>query len=282
MKQFVFFLLIISLFHLSKDISISSSESPIKISGIVKSKDVSLGNTQVSFINSENEIFSTQADFAGRFSIYLPKTKYRIVAEKFGYRLENPNKMMQNFLKDGNEKSLVIEMIKFPSVVEGRILNQDGEPIPKASVKIKAGENTIDIQANEFGIFNSETPSGLVSIFATKSGYFGNGVAVLLEEEILRNNITIMLQKKLHSISGVVSDGVEAMQDLEILLIDRNSNFILQKTKTNNIGFYELLDIPSQKNVLLKIKGTDKNEDFISQSIKVDSNIKNYNIFLVK
>lgn len=273
-------ILLFPLCSLSKDIQISSSEKLIKINGIVKYKNVSVGNTNVSFINSQNEIISTKTDFSGKFSISLPKTKYRIIGEKFGYRMEKKDSQPYDFSNKENNDFIIINLTKLPTVLEGRIIDQNDHPVPMAEVKIKSGDTLKTIQANRFGIFQTEIPEGLISVYAEKPGYFGNGTAVLVVDEILRNNLVISLQQKLFSISGVVSDGYEALANKEIFLIDANTKFTLAKTKSSEIGYYEFLNIPGEKNVEIKVPGSENYSSYLSEDIKVESNIKNYNIFL--
>ncbi|MGL6154765.1 MAG: hypothetical protein ACRC0W_06485 [Cetobacterium sp.] len=276
---FLYLFFIFSTCSFSQNNEISSYEKTIKIQGVVFDGNYSIGNATISFINSENIVFNTKSDFAGNFNITLPKNRYRILGEKYGYEMVKDQNTFYDFTRKKDNYSLDILLKQIPSIIEGRVLDEDGNPIKNAKITIKSKENLDVIKSDNFGMFRLEVPMGLISIFAEKNGYFGNGTAILLESESLRNNIAINLQRKFFSISGVLTNSVESLGNKTIYLIDSNNKKILGKTVTSPIGYYEFLNIPGQSKVKIVVD-IKEYKKFSSDEIIVNSNINKFNIFL--
>lgn len=280
-KRFIMiFFIIFSQFLFSAEDEFSSSEKFIKVNGIVKNMEYSLGNATVTFINSENKVYNTKSDFAGNFTIFLPKTRYKVLGEKPGYTMEKFNQMFYDFSKFKESTNIVINLAQIPSLIQGRVIDENGNPIKKAKVMIKFKDSIKTIETDHFGMFSSDAPSGLISIFVEKDGYFGNGTAIFLENETLRNNISIKLQRKFYSISGVLTDGIEPLSNETIYLLDGKSKKILEKTQSSINGYYEFLNIPGASTVNILVPEIPGYKKLITPNIEVHENINKYNLFL--
>lgn len=266
-KYFLIFFIFISF-------SLFGNNKFVAISGAVVDKEYRLGNAQVSFFNSENKVYSTKTNMSGNFSINLPQNKYRVTVQKKGYSsLEKENYFVDYIFNKPD--FLILNMIDNRILISGRIINQKGNSIKNANIKVKIGENLENLKSDNNGFFSFQGKEGLISIFATKDGFYGNGTAILIQNEKYINDISIKLEEKTYFLSGTLSNGKDFLKNTQIDIINGLTNKIISTTKTNEFGIFQFRDINYYKNVYFKISSS----KFRSESFTLDKDFRQYNIF---
>ncbi|WP_297404317.1 carboxypeptidase-like regulatory domain-containing protein [uncultured Cetobacterium sp.] len=254
--------------------SLFGRDNFISISGFVVDKEYRLGNAKISFFNSENKVYSTKTNINGNFTVTLPKNKYRVTVKKTGYSsLENTDLFVDYIFN--NPEPLILNMVDNKILVSGRILNQNGNSIKNANIKVKIGENLENLKSDNNGFFSFQGKEGLISIFATKKGYYGNGTALLIEKEKYINDISIKLEEKTYFLSGTLSNEDSFLKNTEIEIINGLTNKKISKVRTNEYGIFEFRDIRYFKNVYFKVPIY----KFRSESFTLNKDFRQYNIF---
>ncbi|WP_297597865.1 carboxypeptidase-like regulatory domain-containing protein [uncultured Cetobacterium sp.] len=263
------------LFFIFFSLVILGNTNFVNIHGFVTDKEFRLGNATVSFHDSTNKVKSVKTDINGSFNIQLQKNKYRVSVKKNGYT----SLLGDNYFVDyifNKPKPLILSMTNNKISIYGKVFSDNGDFIKDANVKIKIGENLENIKTNSNGIFYFEGEVGLISIFAEKIGYYGNGTSLLIKNEKFINDISIILQEKTFYISGALVDRNNFLKNLEIELINASNNKLISKVTTNSDGLFEFRNIRFYEKAYFKISNINfRSEDFI-----INRDLRQFNIFV--
>ncbi|MGL5175690.1 MAG: carboxypeptidase-like regulatory domain-containing protein [Cetobacterium sp.] len=246
----------------------------VDISGFVTDKEFRLGNATVSFSNSSNITKTVKSDINGNFSIKLPKNKYRITVKKDGYTSLLDNDFFVDYIFT-EPKQLILNMTDNKIRIYGKIINKFGEPINNADVKIKVGENLIDLSSDTSGRFSFEGQVGLISIFAQKDGFYGNGTSMLIQNEKFINDISITLEAKTFYISGALVKGNSYLKDTYLELINASNNKVISTIKTTKDGLFEFRNILTYEKAYFRIPSL----GYRSKSFTINKDLRQFNIF---
>lgn len=262
------------LFFIFLSFSLLGNNKFVAISGFVVDKEYRLGNAQVSFFNSENKVYTTQTNMSGNFNISLPKNKYRVVVKKKGYTSLEENSFFVDYIFNEPEP-LILNMIDNRILISGRIINEKGNSVRNANIKVKIGENLENLKSDQNGFFSFQGKEGLISIFATKQGFYGNGTAILIQNEKYVNDISIKLEEKTYFLSGTLSDGISYLKNTPVEIVNSLNNKTISQATTNEYGIFEFRDINYYKDVYFKVP-TSK---FRSESFTLNRDFRQFNIF---
>lgn len=266
-KLFLYFLLTFSL-------SIFSQNQLINITGFVTDKEFRLGDATICFFNSSNEVKCVKSDINGKFTIDLPKNKYRITVKKKGYT----SLVGENFYIDyifNPPKELVLNMTDNTINIYGKVIDNFGEPLKKANINIKIGENLLETETNDNGFFSFKGHVGLISIFAEKIGFYGNGVSMLIQNEKFINDISIVLEAKTFYISGALIKGNTYLKNTTLELINGSNNKVIASLTTSNDGLFEFRDILNYEKAYFRIPSL----GFKSKVFSINKDLRQFNIF---
>ena len=268
--RFRLFLCFIFVFSLS----ILAENKTITVSGFVTDKEFRLGDATVCFFNSSNNVKCVKSDINGEFSVKLPKNKYRVTVKKDGYSSLVGNNFFVDYIFNPPE-NLILNMTDNKIAIYGKVINNFGEPMKDAQVKVKIGEDLLDITTNSNGIFSFQGHVGLISIFAQKSGFYGNGVSLLIQNEKFINDISIVLEAKTFYISGALVKGNNYLKEVELELINGNNNKIIASLKTSKDGLFEFRDILNYEKAYFRVPSL----GFKSNIFTINKDLRQFNIF---
>lgn len=273
---------------IQKVINIKNIEQPIDIvfskddytcvKGVVKNKSSNLGNVTVSFTNAENKSFNFSTNIFGEFTAYLPPDNYSINTERFGYTLDKKNKIIYNFSSTVKPYSLELNLIELPCFIQGKVIDENNRAIPFPKLFVKNGENIIQGEGDEFGMFKFPVDSGIITVLAQKHSFLQNGIVRKIEKNSSITNIEITLSKIRYTITGVVTDGIKALDKIELQLINEDNSKITTVYSDEN-GYFEFYKIPGNREVSILVL---KNNKILKKTelINLDKDIQNFNIIL--
>lgn len=255
-----------------------SKKNSIKIKGNIHFKGVNMGDVKISFTNSKNISYDFISDIYGKFEGIIPYGRYFLKVEKIGYKLSGPINKIYDFYVP--EKQINIELSQMPITVSGIVMNEQGNLIPYPEIKIKNESNFMKFVGDKFGKFNIKAYPGIITILAEKDGYIKNGVVRKIENATSLQDIKIKLIKQKYTVSGIVTDGVRALENIDIKLKGEDSKEIAS-LKTNKYGFFEFYKISARPKIFIEIY---KNGKLIEKSkdIILDKNYNNFNFILEK
>ena len=268
--RFKLFLCFIFAFSLS----ILAENKTITVSGFVTDKEFRLGDATVCFFDSSNNVKCVKSDINGEFSVGLPKNKYRVTVKKDGYTSLVGNDFFVDYIFNPPE-NLILNMTDNKIAIYGKVINNFGEPMKDAQVKVKIGEDLLDITTNSNGIFSFQGHVGLISIFAQKSGFYGNGVSLLIQNEKFINDISIVLEAKTFYISGALVKGNNYLKEVELELINGSNNKIIASLKTSKDGLFEFRDILNYEKAYFRVPSL----GFKSNTFTINKDLRQFNIF---
>lgn len=267
-KFSILFFLFISLVILGKTNFITAH-------GFVADKEFRLGNATVSFYDSTNQVKSVKTDINGNFKIQLKKNKYRVSVKKNGYTSLLGNECFVDYIFNQPEP-LILNMTNNKISIYGKVFSENGDFIADANVKVKIDERLENLKTNSNGVFEFKGEVGLISIFADKTGYYGNGTSLLIQNEKFINDISIILQEKTFYISGALVDGNNFLKNLEIQLINASNNKLISRVTTNSDGLFEFRNIHLYEEAYFKISSI----NFRSQNFPINKDLRQFNIFI--
>lgn len=247
----------------------------ITVTGTVLNKNYKLGETKICFYNSENVSRCIKSNIDGSFSILIPKNRYRVTAEKKNYT----SLLGDNFFVDykyNEVKPLIINMMNNKINIYGSVVNQNGKTLSNVDLKIKMGSELKEIKTNKNGEFKFLGHNGLISIFAQKKGYYGNGVSLLVEDEKFINNILISLETKTFYIAGLLIKNNNYLKKVKLELINAKNNKIISSVATTKDGSFEFRDVLFYEKVYLKVSSV----NYKSNVFSIKKDMKNLNIFI--
>ncbi len=267
-KIFLIFFIFFSLILLGEN-------KNVLVEGMVVDKEFRIGNATVFFYNSNNNVRSVKTNIDGSFSIELPKNKYRVVAKKNGYKYLGGESFYVDYIFD-QPTPLTLNMVDNNIKIYGRVFDENGNSVRKANVKIKIGENNESILTDSFGHFSFSGKPGLISIFADKNGYYGNGVSLLVQDEHYINDVSIVLEKKSFFINGTLTDGIDYFKNTEIQIVNAINNSVISTVKTNSDGIFEFRDIGYFQSAYIKVPL----KKFRTENFSIENDIRQFNIFV--
>ena len=246
----------------------------VNISGFVTNKEFRLGNASISFFNSSNLVKTVKSDINGNFNTTLPKNKYRVTVEKEGYNSLVGDNFFVDYIFE-EPKQLILNMADNKIKVYGRIINKFGEPIKNVDVRIKIGETLMDLTSDSLGNFNFEGQIGLVSIFAEKEGFYGNGTSMLIQNEKLINDVSIVLEAKTFYISGALVKENNYLKDTYLELVNASNNKVISTIKTSKDGLFEFRNILTYEKAYFRIPSL----KYKSEPFTINKDLRQFNIF---
>lgn len=257
-----------------------SKENTVVVNGTVKSNEMNIGGAEVQFIDSENRGYTFSSDFLGRFTAYLPKGNYRIKANKFGYMADRKNALVYEFYSSTVPYNISINLTEIPSFIEGRVIDDRGNPVIDADITIKNGTETYHLKADEFGKFRQTVEAGIVTLICNKSGFIQNGAIRKIDSQSSITNLEIILTKTKFNIQGVVTDGVKALANIPISIHDEDINRIATVV-SNETGYYEFNNIEGDKDVYISVADPSYKR-YRTELFRLDRNINDFNLILEK
>ena len=234
-----------------KFINFFASGSQVNVKGVLRVDNMSLGGAKVTFTDVDNNSYSMNSNFSGEFNGYLPARKYRLKVEIFGYQLKKEVNLLYDFTSNITSYELNLELKEIPSIVRGRVFDDQSIPLNDALVTIKTEGKAFETYTDNYGRFAGETNAGLVFIKVEKEGFFHHGVVQKVEKSSTLSNLEIKITRKLFSLRGIISDGVSPIKRKRLDLIDENGRRFASTLSGDN-GYYEFLDIPATKTFHIK------------------------------
>lgn len=255
-----------------------NKDNYVRINGTVTSDYLNVGNVTVSFINSKNKSFNFTTDIFGKFTAFVPVGNYSVEADRFGYTLNKKNKIIYNFTSTTKPYSIELNLVELPCFIQGKVVDEEGHTIPYPKLFIKNGENIIQGEGDEFGMFKFPVDSGIVTILAQKYSFIQNGVVRKIDKNSSITNIEIALSKVKYNISGTIVNGIKALPGMELQLVNEDNSKIttVYSDETGNFEFYK---IPGNRTVFILVLNKGKILKK-TQLITLDKNIKDFNIIL--
>lgn len=261
-----------------KFINFFASVTQVNVRGILKVGDMSLGGAKVTFTDVDNNSYSMISNFSGTFEGYLPARKYKINVDRFGYRLKENVDLVYNFTANTSPYDLNLELEEIPSIIGGRIFDDQYTPLEGALVTMKVGGTTYETITDSYGRFSGKTEAGLIFIRVKKDGFFHHGLVQKIEKSSTVSNLEIKIARRLFSLSGILSDGVSPVKRMRIDLVDSDGKRF-DSTLSGDNGYFEFLDIPATKEfrIISSVNGYAK---YTSQLFLLKKNEKSFNIIL--
>lgn len=127
-------------------------------------------------------------------------------------------------------------------------------------------------------MFKFPVNSGIITILAQKNSFFQNGVVRKIEKNSSITNIEIPLSKIRYSITGIVTNGIKALDKIELQLVNEDNSKITTTYSDEN-GYFEFYKIPSNRKVFILVL---KDNKILKKTELIDLNkdIKDFNIIL--
>lgn len=255
-----------------------SKENHVVVKGSIKSGEANIGDVKISFINSENLSYNFTSDIFGNFTAIIPPGKYSIKVERFGYSLADKSSLIYDFSQRVKPYEVKLNLSELPSMIQGRVIDENGNSIPFTHLSVKNGANIFQTSSDDFGMFKFPVKSGIVTILAQKDGYTQNGVVRTIEKDSSITNIEIPLTREKYSISGVVTNGVKALPNVELQLMGEDLNKITS-TRTDENGYFEFYKISG--NIQVSIYLLENNKVIKkSDTIQLNKDFRNFNIIV--
>lgn len=261
-----------------KFINFFASITQVNVRGMLKVGNMSLGGAEITFTDVDNNSYTMTSNFSGSFDGYLPARKYRVKVDRFGYQLKDEVDLIYNFTTNASPYDLNLELIEVPSVIAGRVFDDQYTPLEEAVVTMKSGDITYETLTDNYGRFRGETPAGLVFIRVEKDGFFHHGVVQKVEKSSTVSNLEIKIARRLFSIRGIMSDGVSPVKRKRIDLVDTDGRRF-DSTLSGDNGYFEFLDIPATMEFYI-ISSVEGHADYSSEPFSLEGNMAGFNIIL--
>ncbi len=261
-----------------KFINFFASPPQVNVRGVLKVGEMSLGGAKVTFTDVDNNSYSMNSNFSGEFSGYLPAKKYQLKVERFGYKLKEEVNLLYDFTSQVSPYDLRLELQEVPSIIGGRVFDDLGAPIEEARVTMKTEDQVFETFTDSYGRFSGETPAGIIFIKVEKNGYFHHGIVQKIEKSSTISNLEIRVSRQIHSLRGIISDGVSPIKRKKLDLIDEEGRRF-DSTLSGDNGYFEFLDIPATRNFYIhtRVKGY---KDYSSEPFILKENQEDFNIIL--
>lgn len=257
-----------------------SKADTVVVNGTVQADNMNIGGAEISFVNSRNKSYTVTTDFLGKFTAYIPKGDYRIKTNRFGYSLDKKNALVYELHSTGKPYNIIINLHEISSFIEGRVIDEKGNPVAKADITVKNGTETSKIETDEFGKFRKRVEAGIVTLICKKEGFIQNGLIRKIDRQSSITNLEIVLNKSKFNVQGIVTDGVKALINIPVTIHDEDINKI-STVLSNENGYYEFDGIDGDKNVFISV--SDPNyKRYKTPLFRLDKNITDNNLILEK
>lgn len=268
----------IKIFLLTLLIATNIFASTVSVKGILKLDDTNLGAVKINFINSQNKIFSTESNIYGDFKIELQNAKYRVEIGNYGYILNKENDIVYDFSDKNKDNFITLNVSEKSSRVSGKVINNNFDPISNSKISLKVNNSNYENWTDQSGNFSFVIPSGIFILTAEYEGFLSQSVVKNIPKASSINNITIILNPVQYAISGVITDGVRALSNIDVSLFSEEGDLITTVTSSEN-GYYEFLSLNSSNKYYFVINNKNYNK-YSSESILLKSNIANRTVIL--
>lgn len=249
----------------------------VKIKGKIKNENSLFGGVQIEFQNINNEKYEVYSNFDGSFEINLLPNMYKVEVNKAGYKLKK--KYEFEFADSDITYNPEIELVQIPSSIEGYVFDTTGKAIVNTKLTISNNNKDITVYTDLNGFYKSEVEKGLVFIKALKDGYYPSGKIERVEAFSIKKIPDIVIQQKLASIEGILTNGVSPLKNIDVKLYDSQNTFVA-KIKTNSKGFFSFDNIKALSDYHIIIDDS-AYVYFQSENVYLDNNeTKNINIIL--
>lgn len=254
---------------------------PLKVfvNGSTHFKESLIGGVDVIFTGEDGSSYSFKSDLSGNFIGTIRPGKYRVNVEKPGYVLKATDDSAYDFSKHDEIYSLQLELDEIPSVVRGVVLDRNGSPISEAKVLIRVEDTETGFQTDKNGSFSGEVGYGVAFVKIEKSGYRPFGTIKRIQRFSTVNNLVFSLNPYLSSISGFLTNGVNPLKNVKLLLYESDDKFIASSVSGKN-GYYEFPDLNILKEYHIKIDDSNYLEYSSEQLLLGKENVENFNLIL--
>ena len=185
-----------------------------------------------------------------------------------------------DFSEPDKSYTIPVSMEKSPGKIKGKVLGDNGLPIPDA--KILVSNNKVDqiFQSDKSGNFTIFLTEGITSMKISKEGYNSKGFISSFSRNDTVSLHVFTLDKKTYFISGTAADEILPLRDQEVYLFSQNGA-LLDKAVTNENGNFKFLNI-SRDNIYIYIPETETHEEYKSDILKLEKSISNKIISIPK
>lgn len=266
---------ILSLFLLIVTITLSET---INVKGTLKFKDINLGGVKIEFIASDNSILTTESDIFGNFEIKLPNKKYRVGIADYGYKIEEKQDIIYDFTNTQKTYFLEFSLLEKNGFISGKVLSKNLMPISNSEISIKYGTNKKTLNTDYNGNFSVELPPGIVTLTFNSEGFQDVTIVKNLPRASSIKNLLITLKPLRYKISGIVSDGVKSLSNIDISIYNLDGE-LMATVKTSETGYYEFLELEGYKEFYIKINNPNYSV-FDSERIILKNNLTSNYIVL--
>lgn len=249
----------------------------IFINGFVLNNKIPIPNVSISFINKSDEFFKTKSNEKGEYSICVPENIYLLNIEKDFFRISENN--LKNYILKKDSK-IDIELKETSSFLDGFVVDKNEKPIKNAKLIIKNGEYSSIIFSDDSGKFSAYIKSGIFTILISKYGYNDFALIKEIKNKSNINDVKIKLKTSDFFLRGTVTNGVQALPNIEISL--HNEFFKkIDSTISDKNGLFYFNSIPLEEKFFILINN--KNYKlYKSNFFKFNEKNKNKIIFLEK
>ena len=220
------------------------------ISGYVYSLNIPIKNACVKITSSKFEpLFHVYTDCNGYFTLTnnIPKL-FRIIVCKDNYEIFSSNIILRNKSKCPIKINLKEKISK--NIVLGKIVNINEEAIKYANISIKELDiNTISNEKGEFILENLKT--GCWTLNISSSFYYTSRVKIhVVKHKKIYELKPIFLREKpfTGTVNGVIyNSNNRPIKTAIVMLINEETNKIIDYTYTNEMGVYLFGNVPRGK-----------------------------------
>lgn len=268
----------LKIFFLSLLVAANIFASNITVKGILKLEDTNLGAVKINFIDSQNNIFSTETDIYGEFKIQLKNAKYRVAIANYGYVLNKENDILYDFSDSNKPYFLILNAHEKFAIVSGKVVDNNLDPILNSKVNIKIFNYVFESSTDQFGNFSFTIQPGTFTLTAEYPGFASKSIVKKISKASSVTNITLVLFPIQYKISGIITNGVRALPNIPILLYDNNGELLKKVTSSEN-GYYEFINLNSHSNFYM-IVDTEKYKKYSSEDIYLLKDMTDNSIIL--
>lgn len=251
----------------------------VSVKGILKLEDTNLGAVKINFIDSQNKTFTTESNIYGDFRIDLKNAKYRVEIGNYGYTLNKEDDIVYDFSNINKEHFITLNVSEKSSRVSGKVINNNFDPIYNSKISLKVNNNNFENWTDQSGNFSFIIPPGIFTLTAQYEGFLSQSIVKNIPKASSISNITIVLNPIQYRISGVITDGVKALSNIDVTLFNEEGDLITTVTSSEN-GYYEFLSLNSSNKYYFIIDNKNYNK-YSSENILLKSNMTNRTIILV-
>ena len=245
----------------------------LKLNGTITSSNSLLGGALIKFKDKNREI-ETFSNIEGTYSINIPSGFYEMTISKFGYET-----LVSNIKIDDNKIDLSYNMNELPSIIKGRIIDNNGIGIPNQSISIKNNNQNLLIITDSKGFFETNVYTGLAFLKINIPGFFPTGRVEKIDTLSTKIVPDIKLTERTASLSGTVSNGILPLSNISIKLYDIKGTYF-GMVKTDSKGFFSFEKIKSGIEYYLKIDDSNYSNYQSNSFINEDNQNKNFTIIL--